>query len=557
LDIVNESGIKAMSQRFLQVCSFVVVAIILVGCSSEQQNNTDLVRTDSYNELIKLFSDFRDFRSPEITDGVPDYTPEAMALQQRGLEVYKQRLAAISSSAWPVPQQVDYHLVRSEINALDFLHRVLKPWAHDPGFYDIFDHTLSPRSESVMIEITPSLPFSNEKIEDYKEKLQAIPRILEQAKTNLVLDKIGIDRATLVIRDKKLEHSYMQAIVEQLSQHHPDLVADAKQALTAIDDYRVWVEENQVAMTAQNAIGKEQFDWWVKNVLYIPYTWDELYTISKREYDRSIAFLKLEEHRNRNLPEIVPVADEDEYRERWYESELYIYNFLKNDDVFTVPDYFEPRYPAPWSSVYGRQGAKPEFFQRCEDIDPIQQILHNSVGHRLDRLRSSREDNPIRSNLSFYTEMIRSESLATAVEEFMLIAGLQDDRRRGREVTYIALANRGVRAMAHLKVQSNEISIHEAMDLCVDLTPYGWQIAGGYTVWDDVEHFLRLPGYKMSYVTGKAQFEQLLADRANQLGKEFNLKEFVDDFFATGMIPLSLIRWELTGYDDEIQKILN
>jgi uncharacterized protein (DUF885 family) len=46
---------------------------------------------------------------------------------------------------------------------------------------------------------------------------------------------------------------------------------------------------------------------------------------------------------------------------------------------------------------------------------------------------------------------------------------------------------------------------------------------------------------------GKMQIEQLLAERRRQLGDAFTLKRFVDDFNAAGLIPASLLRWELTG----------
>ena len=41
----------------------------------------------------------------------------------------------LEPAAWPVAQQVDYRLVRAEMNGLDFDHRVLRPWARDPCFY--------------------------------------------------------------------------------------------------------------------------------------------------------------------------------------------------------------------------------------------------------------------------------------------------------------------------------------------------------------------------------------------------------------------------------------
>ena len=46
---------------------------------------------------------------------------------------------------------------------------------------------------------------------------------------------------------------------------------------------------------------------------------------------------------------------------------------------------------------------------------------------------------------------------------------------------------------------------------------------------------------------------KLFRDRAQQLGEDFNLKDFMDEFYAAGVIPVSLIRWELSGYDDEIK----
>ena len=63
------------------------------------------------------------------------------------------------------------------------------------------------------------------------------------------------------------------------------------------------------------------------------------------------------------------------------------------------------------------------------------------------------------------------------------------------------------------------------------------------------------PGYELAYVTGFLQFYKLLADRAAQLGDDFNMREFMDELFAAGQIPLALIRWEMTGLTDEVEKL--
>jgi uncharacterized protein (DUF885 family) len=59
--------------------------------------------------------------------------------------------------------------------------------------------------------------------------------------------------------------------------------------------------------------------------------------------------------------------------------------------------------------------------------------------------------------------------------------------------------------------------------------------------------YLRQPGYGTSYVTGKHLLEDLMRERAQQLGAEFSLKRYFDDVNGAGLIPVSLIRWQLTG----------
>ena len=69
--------------------------------------------------------------------------------------------------------------------------------------------------------------------------------------------------------------------------------------------------------------------------------------------------------------------------------------------------------------------------------------------------------------------------------------------------------------------------------------------------------YLQQPGYGTSYLIGKMEIEKLLAERKQQLGDAFTMKRFMDDFNAAGLIPVSLIRWELTGQkSDELERML-
>ncbi|MGQ0836248.1 MAG: hypothetical protein ACT4O5_15290, partial [Gammaproteobacteria bacterium] len=66
----------------------------------------------------------------------------------------------------------------------------------------------------------------------------------------------------------------------------------------------------------------------------------------------------------------------------------------------------------------------------------------------------------------------------------------------------------------------------------------------------------RQPGYGTSYVTGKYLLEELMKERSGQLGDDFRMRRFFEELNAAGVIPVSLIRWQLTGKDDEIKALM-
>src|SRR5262252_4217444 len=114
-----------------------LLSLLVVSCSTPPASTPAPPerRSTRYEDVLALFADWRTFQQPKRVNGVPDYSAAAMSAQHRDLAGYVTRLTAIDPSGWPIPQQVDYHVVRAEMNGLDFDHRVLKPWANNPGFY--------------------------------------------------------------------------------------------------------------------------------------------------------------------------------------------------------------------------------------------------------------------------------------------------------------------------------------------------------------------------------------------------------------------------------------
>ena len=125
-----------MNKKQFPVFLIVLCVVFAFGaCNQEGNTPNTTARTTDYEDLLVLFREFREFVKPPVVDGVPDYSPEAMAAQHKGLNEFQERLAAIDISEWPISQKVDYHILRAEMNGLDFDHRVMRPWSRDPAFY--------------------------------------------------------------------------------------------------------------------------------------------------------------------------------------------------------------------------------------------------------------------------------------------------------------------------------------------------------------------------------------------------------------------------------------
>jgi hypothetical protein len=263
--------------------------------------------------------------------------------------------------------------------------------------------------------------------------------------------------------------------------------------------------------------------------------------------------LKLEEHRNRNLPKLEPPATLEEARRRHNEAVDEFLRFLREEPVFTVPDDLHLDY---FRGGFAPPNSRRDFFARVESLDPMPLKCHSM--HWLDKQMMSREphSSPIRRVPSLYNIWdSRAEGLATAMEELMLQAGLFDKRPRAKELVYIMIAMRCARAMGDLMMHANEWNFEDAVKAGVARTPYGWLLPDGGTIWTDLRIYLTQPGYGTSYVVGKVHIDKLMAERSVQMGDGFTLQRFMDEFLGCGMIPVSLIRWEMTGLGDEVRKL--
>ena len=552
------------SLRWRMFLCLAAVLTLAAGCGpggapSEEAAGTTATST-SYDDLVALFEEWREFEKPEFIDGVPDYTAEAMATQHRELAGYQQRLVAIDPSGWPVSQQVDHHLVRAEMNGLDFDHRVRKPWVQNPAFYtQIFSAQSDvPAHEGPVIHgwidlWTYEYPLSEADAAELAARIVTVAPLLEQARTNLVGN--ARDLWVMGIRSMERQSADLKDLASQVASQSDELEEGIVAAREATDQFREWLESEADSKTGSSGVGTDNYTWYLQNVHLVPYTWEQQETLMLRELARSHASLRLEEHRNRKLPEQIRIASAEEYDRRFNDAVTEYMKFLEEEEVITVRDYEEAALRARigrFSSADGLRG----FFSEVSYRDPLTMRTHGHHWFDLARMDLEPHPSPIRRvpSLSNIYDA-RSEGIATAMEEMMMHAGLFDDRPRSRELIWILLVQRAARALGGLRMHSNEYTIDEAAQFAAKWTPRGWMPEDSDTVYGEQHLYLQQPGYGTSYLIGKIEIDMLMAERALQLGDDFTLKRFMDEFHAAGVIPVSLVRWELAGYDDQITRM--
>jgi hypothetical protein len=543
---------------------FLVLALFSCQSSEEKAlSQTNAEVTNQYEDLVALFKEWRDFEKPPLREGAPDYTAETFDQRWPEFKQLQARLLAMDTAGWAIPEQVDWHIVWAEMNGYDFNHNTLKPWVRDPAFYKSLWMARSdvPAHEGPTHHITTEIwtydfPLSAEERERLLGDLRVIPPLNEQAKMNLTGN--ARDLWVAGIRDIKSQSSNLKTILDRPGvSDDQDMVAAVNEAISSTDDLATWLEAEAESKTGPSGIGKDNYTWYMQNVHLVPLTWEDEVMILKRELSRAWASLKLEEHRNRYLPELVAASSPEMYNEMAERSARSLMDFLAKDEIVSVADYFEPALREHLGGFVPEETRN--FFWITAHLDQRPLYSHFYHWFELARMDNEPHSSEIRRGPLLYNIFdSRNEGTATAVEEMFMDAGLYDDDPRVREIVYIMIAQRAARGLGSLYAHANDMTMAEAGGIHSEYTPRGWMKTEEELRIFEQHLYLRQPGYGTSYITGKHLLEAAMMDYAKMKemkNEPFELKAFFDTLNSIGNIPISLGHWQMTGMDGHMDVI--
>ena len=542
-----------------RLASLALLICLMVGPANAYEGKLPTGK-GSYEDFVALFQEFVEWRQAQRADlVVPDYSQAAVDRRIEQIHDFQQRIADMGVADWDRSQRVDYLAALSLLDEQEFLLRVYRPWSRDPGFYV---------DQMQRVSFT-ELPVAGEERDRLVHRLQRITDLTASAKANL--RDVPSDFADFALHNLSNSdgvnhgHPYREVppagvlgwfddLLGRALELQPELADEIRTARAAAQELNDWLVENRPDMTSQAGIGEELLDWYLMHVKYMPYSSRDILVLGQRELERTWAFMALERHRYRHLPEIELPTSREEYEQRIADVDAEIRAFLVEEAFITIPDYIpedfrEMGFNVPWQV---RDGGL-NYWEQIQYRDPSPDHWHAVIpGHRFDARVLSRNTHPVRRHIR---DGGRAEGWALYLEEAPLQLGFYDEtRQRTRELIYNFAVFRAARTLGDVWLQLNMMTADEAVEFWMSKTPYlDVDVARV-----DAEIYLRRPpGYGLGYTIGSFQMFKLLGERKRQLGTEFVLREFHDQFMAAGGLPIALIRYDMTGLDDEVGRFFD
>ena len=234
----------------LRAASSVLIGLVCFGVAPSAQS----AAVSHPPELVALSAEFRKWRS-DSSAAIADLGARAEA-QKKGVADFKRRLEALKIDAWPVHAKVDYLVLRSDIDDLDFDLRVIREVSRNPDFYSgqaisrVRRHIGGQRQQGARC----AGPVRRQARRGDPRGARARPRVSSTQGPKNLTEAVGgmADMAIERLEDVRKNYNEFARIV---GQHMPEpykaqIGPAADEAGAALEKYREWIVANRAKMTA-------------------------------------------------------------------------------------------------------------------------------------------------------------------------------------------------------------------------------------------------------------------------------------------------------------------
>ena len=356
--------------------------------------------------LARLFADWREAQRPRGRGRRPRlHAGRARAPAPRRSTALRARLAAIDPAGLRPPARIDRRAGRGRDERARLRPARAAPWSRNPAFYAnaIAEQSDTPAHEGRTIEGAIELwqlslaAAGGRAARALQAAAAAIPRLLVQARANLTGD--ARDLWSAGSRSEREQAETLRALRRaRCGRTTRSWCRTSSARAPPSSSSRAGSSASCLRKHGRSGVGRENYDWYLKNVYLVPYTWQDELRLMERELDRSLAHLALEEHRNRALPPLEPAASAERVAARARTSALaYYVRFLREQEMLSLRDYYEPALRARLGAFAPARQARVLLGGRRARAAAAALPRQPLARPRADGARAARERRPARS----------------------------------------------------------------------------------------------------------------------------------------------------------------
>jgi len=550
-------------------CALILGAAASPG-ADYQQRLIDLERSYTFWSLAQNPTSATDAGIHAYDDRLADFSAAAQAAQLAQLRKYRNQLAALQPPPGTAPHAfVDYLLIRSDIEGDWWSRAVLRGLQRNPSIYE------GECSNGIFSIVKRPYADDETRVRAAIARLRACPRVLEQGRANLTQPVREFAQiASEDIRDgDSLYTTTLDEIARDTSPATRAALAQAQQtALGALHAYRAWLDERMHSFRAGGfAVGRTQYEWYLRRVLLLPYDSREIAAIGRTELARDRALETWEAARDAReaAPSPPPsFATKAEFLAYYERSLAKLTSFIDSHQIVTIPPYIgafhivevpkalAATYPGGFMNPPPMFGSDPQGFYFVPDFSPSNQSFfveqarqsvlpllgHEGIpGHFLQFTYAYHNPDFVRH---VHGDGVFAEGWAFYGEEMLMREGLYDDDAGARRQVIHLMRHRATRVGVDVGLATGQWTLPQAI-------AYFEKNAGidEITARGEATRFAMDPGQAIDYLTGKTQIQTLMGMVEDREGAAFNQRDFHDRLLSYGTVPYSTIRYEWLGDD--------
>ena len=535
--------------RAFAMLAVLAACAVLLGAatpppSDYQQRLEQLERSYTYWSFEESPTFATDSGIHTYDDKLADFSPPTQAAEMVQLRKYRNELAALEPPAGAdAHARVDYLLVRANLEGDWWDRTVLRGLQRNPSVYE------GECSNGIFSIVKREYASDEVRIHAAIARLRACPRVLEQGRTNLTQTVREFAQiASEDIRDG--DSLYTTTLDEVARDASPatkrELAAAQSVALSALHGYRAWLDAHMSTFRAGGfAVGRKQYDWYLRRVLMLPYDSNQVAHIGQVELARDRALEMWEAAQDAQLPSPAPARTFPSTAAflSYYEQSLAkLIAFINSHQIVTIPSYIGAFHivevPKALAATYpgGFMNAPPMFssdsqgFYFVPDFSPSNQSFfvqqarqsvlpllgHEGIpGHFLQFSTAYHNPDFIRH---VHSDGVFAEGWAFYGEEMLMRQGLYDDDPAARRQVIHLMRHRATRIGVDVGLATGAMTLPQAIAYFQKNANIDYDTARG-----EATRFAMGPGQAIDYLIGKTQIETMIGLVQDQKqGTSFN-----------------------------------